>query len=134
MNTYNLQGVSLLSFKAGAAIRINRAVKLGAAAGEVIESAAIADLTIGIATQAAAAAGDPVPVQTNGVAKVLLGVGGVTFASQLMVIAADADGSVGTAAGATAKSIGVALETGLENETIAVLLHGGPNVNGPAST
>lgn len=130
-NLSNLLGVSLVGFKAGGTILINRPVKLDTTQDQVVQATAITDLVIGVATQAATS-GDNVPVQLFGVAKCVLGVGGATLGDQLMCVAA-ASGKVGTAAGATAKSFGVALATGLVDETIPVLL-ACPNVNGPANT
>lgn len=129
-NLSNKLGVSPIGFKAGAAIRINRAVKLGATKNEVIEATAIGDVVIGIAEQAADA-GDTVPVQMFGVAKAVVGAGGVALGAQMMPLAAGG-GVLVTAAGAAARSCAIALEAGNAGETVAVLL-AAPNLNGPAN-
>lgn len=128
----NLLGVSLISFKAGAAIGINRAVMLDTTTNQVIATAAITDVAIGFATQAASAAGDLVPVQVFGKAKAVAS-DAITLGAQLMPTASGA-GKVVTAAGATAKSCAIALQAaGADGDTIEVLVGIG-NVNGVANT
>lgn len=129
-NLSNNLGIPAIGFKAGGTIAINRPVKLDSTEGQVVQATAITDLVIGVALQAASS-GDSVPVQAFGVAKCVLGTGGATLGDQVMCVAAES-GKVGTAAGATAKSFGVALATGNADETIPVLL-ACPNVNGPAN-
>lgn len=128
----NFLGVSPINFKAGAAIGINRLVMLDTTTNTVIVTTAITDLAIGVALEAASAAGDNVPVQMFGKAKVVAS-GSLTLGAQLMPTSSGA-GKVITAAGATAKSIGVALQSaGADGDTIECLLST-PNVNGVANT
>jgi hypothetical protein len=128
----NQLGVSPISFKAGAAIGINRAVILDSASNTVIAASAITDLVIGIALEAAAAAGDLVPVQVFGKAKVVASAA-IAVGAQLMPTGSGS-GKVATAAGATAKSMGVALQAaGADGDVIEALL-ACPNVNGVVNT
>lgn len=132
MATYNTLGVSPQSFIAGAAISQYRAVKLDSTEGQVIASAAIADLTIGASMEAATASGQLIPVQQFGKVK-LTASAAISLGDQVMVTAAGA-GKISTAAGATAKSIGVALQAaGADGDIIEVQLSA-PNVNGPANS
>lgn len=131
MADFNFLGVSPINFKAGAAIGINRLVKLDTTTNQVVVTSAITDLAIGVALEAATAVGDNVPVQIFGKAKVVASAA-VTLGDQLMPTAA-ASGKVSTAAGATAKSIGVALQAaGADGDVIECLLST-PNVNGVAN-
>ncbi len=128
----NQQGVNPISFKAGAAIGINRMVKLDSTAGRVVVCSAITDLAIGVALNSAAAAGESVSVQTYGKAKVVAS-DAISLGAQLMPTASGA-GKVVTAAGATAKSCGVALQaSGADGDTIEALL-AVPCVNGIANS
>ncbi len=96
---------NVISQSAGAAITTNRFVKIGASDNTVILAAASTDISIGVAKLAAAASGDPVPVQVDGVARVEAGAA-VTLGALVM-----AD-SVGRAIDATAtnRPLGIALE------------------------
>ena len=132
MALYNNQNVAPLSFVAGAAISQYRAVKLDSTEGRVVASAAIADLTIGASMNSAAALGDLVTVQNFGKVK-LTASAAISLGDQVMVTAAGA-GKISTASGATAKSIGVALQAaGADGDVIEVQL-AAPNVNGPANS
>lgn len=132
MSDYNTQGVSPLGFIAGGTIAQYRAVKLDSTAGQVVAATAITDNTVG-ASMVSASSGQTLSVQTFGKVK-LTASAAITLGDQVMVTASGA-GKVSTAAGATAKSIGVALEAAsADGDIIEVLLHGGPNVNGPANT
>lgn len=123
----------VISMRANAAVVKHRAVKLHTVEGEVVHSAAIADVTIGVAL-GDAAAGEHVAVQVKGVAK-LECAAAVTLGAQVMVQAASADGSIDVAAGATANSLGIALQAGSngDGDVIAVLLNT-PTLKGPANS
>lgn len=131
MAVSNLLGVSPLSFVAGGTIIANRMVKLDSTAGQVVACSAITDLAIGVAL-AGVSSGETVAVQTFGVAKVVAS-DAISLGAQLMPTASGA-GKVVTAAGATAKSCGVALEaSGADGDIITALL-AVPNVNGIANS
>lgn len=127
----NSQNVAPLSFVAGGTIAQYRAVKLHTTEGQVVASAAIADLSIGASLESASTGG-LVPVQNFGKVK-LTASAAITLGDQVMVTAAGA-GKVSTAAGATAKSIGVALQAALADGDIIEVQLVAPNVNGPANT
>jgi hypothetical protein len=127
----NFLGTSLMGFKAGGTIGINRLVKLDSTAGQVVVTSAITDVAIGVATQSATS-GDNVPVQVFGKAKVVAS-GAVSLGDQLMPTSSGS-GKVVTAAGATAISCGVALQAaGADGDTIEALL-AVPGVNRPANS
>lgn len=111
----------IIKMKCGATVAAHRCVKLSAA-DTVIQSAAIADQTIGVSL-VGGSSGDWIPVQIRGIAKVECAAA-VTLNTQVMVQAAAGDGSIDDAAGATAYSIGIALEagTGGDGAIVAVLL------------
>jgi len=75
------------TYNAGGTININRLVKWGASDGAVLQSAAAADRSIGVALQAAVS-GERVDVVRSGIAEVVLG-GVVTRGDRLT---ADSDG------------------------------------------
>lgn len=132
MATFNLQGISPISFTAGGTIGINRAVKLDSTAGQVVVTSAITDVCVGVAIQSGTS-GTLVAVQTSGVAKMVAS-DAIALNAQVMPTASGS-GKVVTAAGATAKSLGVALQaSGADGDVIEVLLHSGPNVNGVANS
>jgi hypothetical protein len=80
-----------------------------------------------------AASGGTVHLQTFGKVKVVAS-DVIALGAQVMPTHAGG-GKVVTAAGATAKSVGVALTaSGADGDIIEVLLHGGPNVNGVANS
>jgi len=119
------------SFLAGGAIPANSAVKLSAA-DTVVVTSAITDDVIGFA-RATAASGERVEVDTNSgsIVKAIAG-GTVTLGEQVMPKGSATAGTVVTAAGATAKSCGIALTSGASGETIQVLTRF--CVNGPANS
>lgn len=130
MADYNLRGSTPAGFLAGAAIGINRAVKLDSTAGRVIATSAIADDCEGVAMNAVTAVGQTVSVQKTGKAKMVASAA-IALNAQVMPTAAGA-GKISTAAGATAKSIGKALQAaGADGDVIEVELQLG--VNGPAN-
>lgn len=127
----NFANVSLLPFKAGAAIGQNRLVKQDSTAGQVVVTTAITEAVVGVATIAAAAAGDQVTVQYSGVAKCVASAA-ISLGAQVMPTVSGS-GKVATAAGATAVSCGIALEAATaDGDVISVLLR--PSVNSPANS
>lgn len=106
------------SFKAGAAINDFRFVKVGAAAGEVIQNAAATTQGIGAVEYGVAAAGDPVKVIIGGIAKIIVGVGGVTLGGR---VTSDATGQA-VAWATTNHCAGIALEAGAAGAIVPVQL------------
>lgn len=131
MALYNTQGVSPIGFVAGGTIAQYRAVKLHSVEGQVVASAAIADVSIG-ASMDAASSGDLVTVQTFGKVK-LTASAAIALGAQVMVTAAGA-GKVSTAAGATAVSIGIALQAAGDDGDIIEVQLVAPRVAGPANS
>lgn len=123
----------VIRMKAGAAVTKHRAVKLDTTVDTVIHSVAIADLTVGVSLNTVAS-GEWVSVQVRGIAK-LEAAAAITLGDEVMVQAASADGSIATSAGATARSLGVALEgaTNGDADVISVLLRC-PTLKGPANS
>lgn len=128
-STQNPLGVPYWRAKAGGTITKGRLLKLDTTEGQVIHTTAITDLVIGVAVESAAS-GDEVAIQTYGVAQVAVAAA-VTLGDQVMP---GASGLASTAAGATAKSCGVALQDAAATpDQISVLLSV-PNVNGVANS
>lgn len=130
--TANFEGSTPTTKVAGATVAARRMVKLDSTEGQAIHGAAITDVAIG-ASISAAASGELFDVQGNGVALVEATAAAISIGAQVMI--GDTAGRVATAAGATAKSVGVA-ETaagGTLGEVVAVRLNL-PNVNGPANS
>lgn len=127
----NYSDSDVIKLKCGATVAAHRAVKLSAA-DTCIQSAAIADGAIGVSL-VGGSSGEWIPVQVRGIAK-LEAAAAITVGNEVMVQAAAGDGSIDDAAGATAVSIGVALETAdADGDLIAVLL-ATPTVKGPANS
>jgi len=132
MALFNTLGTSPAGFISGGAIGIFRAVVLDSVQGQVVASSAITQSPVGIAMQSAAGAGETIPVQTFGDAKCVAS-DAIAIGAQVMCTATGA-GKVVTAAGATARSIGIALEAaGADNDIITVRLNL-PATLGPANT
>src|SRR3990167_2844412 len=114
----------ILPFLNGGAITANSMVKLDTTEGRVVAATAIADLPIGVAldTGTSTAGADQIRVQIKGIAKVRAGAT-ITVGQELMV-KASGTGELDVAAGATANTVGKALQAGASGETIAVLLVG----------
>lgn len=125
-------GVAPAPFLAGGAITQYRMVKSDSTAGRVVAATAIADVALGVALNTASAAGDPVQVQTFGIAKVTASAA-VTLGDELMVTASGA-GKVSTASGATAQTIGVALEAATADGDIITVLLACPGVKRAANS
>lgn len=131
MANFNSLNVSNMSFIAGGTIGINRAVKLDSTTGQVVVTAAITDIAIGVATNSASS-GEMVSVQLFGKAKAVAS-DAVSVGAELMPTGSGS-GKVVTASGATAVSMGLALTaSGADGDTIEILL-ACPNVRGSANT
>jgi len=102
---------------AGATINNYRFVKVGAAAGAVIQAAAATDPGCG-AVEYGAASGAPDKVILGGIAKIIVGTGGVTLGAR---VTSDATGQA-VAWATTNQSYGIALETGAATAIVPVLL------------
>lgn len=127
----NFISSNVIEMEAEAAISPYRAVTYGAAAGQAVACGAITDPVLGVSLNQAAA-GERVQIQTGGIARVTCSAA-VAYKAQVMP---GATGKCATAAGATAKSFGVAMgtTTTADGEEQLVHLHGGPNVNGVVNT
>jgi hypothetical protein len=126
----NTSNTVIVPFTAGGTIAINRVVVLDTTAGQVLAASAIAGVAIGVAI-GPAVAGEGVAVQVNGIAKITASAA-ITLGAEVMATASGA-GKVSTASGATARAIGVALETvANDGEVVSVLLRC-PAVTGPAT-
>jgi len=119
---YNFAGASPLPFIAGGAITANSMVKVDTTAGQVVACTAITDAAIGVCLDGAAASGEQVLVQIFGVAEVRAGA--TITAGQELMVKNSGTGELDVAAGATARSVGWALQGGASGDTIAVLLAG----------
>jgi hypothetical protein len=131
MSQYNLQGVSPVRAEAGGTIAQYRVVEYGSG-GTVTAANAIADCAYGVSL-ISAVSGDFLQLQQFGVAKVTAS-DAITAGAEVMITASGA-GKVSTAAGATARSIGIALTAATaDGDIIEVQLVGLPNVAGPANS
>lgn len=130
MAVSNLLGSEPISMNAGAAITKDRLVKISAA-NTVIATAAITDLALGAALHTAASGDNNVPIQVFGVAK-LTAAAAISVGAEVMPDSGGG-GKIATASGATARSVGVALEAaGADGDVISVLLL--PCPKGPANS
>ena len=108
----------IIPMVSGAAITVNRCVKVGASDGAVIVCAAITDQPLGVIKQGVAAAGLGCPVQVNGVTRVEAGAA-ITRGAQ---VGTDTVGRA-IAAVSTAGILGIALESAAgAGEIISVAL------------
>lgn len=128
----NYESASTNSGIATAAIEAYRLVKMGTNEGEVTPCTAITDIAIGVSLNKVAI-GELCNYQTQGIALITTSTG-VTRGAEVMATASGA-GKCMTAAGATARSVGIALGTTTtgDNQQIAVAINL-PNVNGPANS
>lgn len=127
----NYEGSTPNSWISGAAITANRLVKNDTTEGQVIATAAITDMPIGVSlgTYASTDVGE---FQTAGVARIEAA-SAISLNDQVMPDGGGG-GKIATAAGATARSIGVAMQAaGGAGEIIRVKLHL-PPVSGPVNT
>lgn len=114
----NLMNVSPLQFIAGGTVSKNQLVKLDSTANQVVAASAATDQVVGVALHDASS-GDQISIQVFGVAKCISD-GTVTLHAQ---VEAAASGKVTDAGGATAYSLGIALEAGdTDADVVAVLL------------
>ncbi len=127
--TYFNNIVQPWSMKAGAAVTKNHLLKLDSS-GDAVHSTAITDVVIGVALNTAAA-GETVAIQSYGPAK-LIASGTVTIGDQLMSVGSGT-GECATAAGATAQSIGVALQTVATTQVFTGFINC-PGLKGPANS
>jgi hypothetical protein len=110
-------------FIAGGAIAAKRLVKFGAADNTVVQSAAVADFSIGVSDLAAASA-EHVTVVMGGIAIVEYG-GAVTRGA---ILTTDATGKAvvaAPAAGVNNRTIGIAMVSGVSGDLGSVLLQPG---------
>jgi len=129
MAEFNLQGVSPVSFIAGGTIVANRLVELSAA-NTVTATNAEGDVALGVAL-IGGSTGDLIPVQQFGKAKITAS-DAISVGAQVEPTASG-DGKCVTAAGAAARSIGVALTaSGADGDIIEVQLM--LSANGPANS
>lgn len=129
--TYNTESEGFRSYIAGEALEANRCVKLDSTEGQVVYSGAITDIVVGITTQKVAS-GDQVIVQVRGTAKIATTAAAVSLGAEVMPDSSTG-GRILTAAGATARSVGVAASAGggtTAGELIAVHINL-PNLKGP---
>lgn len=127
----NYQGSAPLSLIAGGAINQNVLVKLDTTEGQVVVTTGITDVAQGCSLGKYASA-DIGEFQTDGVA-MLTAASAISLGDQVMPDSGGG-GKIATAAGATAVSVGVALQAaGGNNEVIRVRLQL-PAVKGPPNT
>lgn len=132
MAHYNYAGISPLPFTAGGTIEAYRVVRMNSTTVDsVIASTAIADPSIGCST-AVAATGDNVAIQFGGIA-MLTASAAIAANAEVMVTASGA-GKISTAAGATARAIGIALQAALADGDVIPVLLNLPAITGPATT
>ena len=129
MSLSNFAGVSPIPFKAGGTIIKNTFVKLDSTVGQVVQATAATDTVLGVALNAASS-GDQVQVQIAGVAKII-GNGSVTLGAQ---VECAADGEATDAGGATAYSLGIALEAGDTDQDVVEVLLALPGVKRPPNS
>lgn len=132
MATENFAGTNPIGFVSSAAITAKRVVKMSTTAMTVTASNAIAEGGIGVALNTVAGANEQVKVQTGGIA-ICTASGVITAGDEVMVTASGA-GKVSTAAGATAKSIGIACSTTTADGDDVMVLLSTPSVKGPANS
>lgn len=130
MSTSNFLGTSPQSLVSGAAVGQYRLCTVSAA-NTCIVTTAITDSPIGVSLESAGAAGALVPLQSFGIAKIVASAA-VAVGAQVMPTAGGA-GKCMTAAGATAKSFGIAMSAaGADGDIIEVQL-AMPSLSGPAN-
>lgn len=107
------------TFTAGAAIAINTIVKF-TTDDKVINSTAVADLSIGVALEAAAADGDRIDVAVMGIANVKAA--GVIAAGESVVPTTAGEGIILTPAATVGTPIGRAMGTVADNDIFPMLI------------
>jgi len=126
----NFAGTSPVPFTAGGVIIKDTFVKLDTTEGRVVQAGAATESIIGVALNAAAAAGDPVQVQIGGIASVITN-GTMTLGAEVEVAA---DGEATDAGGATAYSVGVALQAATADQDRCAILLAVPGVKRPPNS
>lgn len=113
------------SFAAGAAIPGNTIVKHGAADGIVLPAAAATDFLIGVASRDFdAASGERIDIQLQGIAPIRMA-GAIARDQPVTANAAGLGTVAAPAAGSNVRIIGFALQSGVANDIIDVLLSPG---------
>lgn len=103
---------------AGGTIAKGKLVKVSG--DDVVVTTAITDCPLGVALQSVTV-GQACPIQVTGVALCIAG-GSITAGNQVMPKTSASTGEIEAAAGATATSVGVALQDASSGESVAVLL------------
>jgi len=108
------------SFKAGAAIAKYTIVKFDSADDTVVVATGNTDLPIGIALEAAAAAGDRIDVAVQGIAEVKAA--GAITRGDYVVATTGGEGVAGTASTAKQQAIGIAMEGVADDDIFPCLI------------
>lgn len=111
------------SFTAGGAVTARRVVKFDNS-GNIVQSAAATDLSIGASTDIDAVSGGPIDVILGGTARLKCG-GVVTRGTQVVPDSAGKIVNADPAIGATVRTVGIALESGVDGDEVDVLLRQG---------
>ncbi len=109
------------AYTAGGTINPFRIVKFGSNDYEVVQSAAVGDLLIGVSTEVDASTGERVDVVQAGIADVKIG-GSVTRGQLLTSDASGQGVAAAPAAGTNNRVIGVALISGVSGDIIPVVI------------
>jgi hypothetical protein len=109
------------SYKAEAAVAGRRIVKFGTADNQVIQAAAVADLSVGIAERVGAAINEQCDVIVAGIAECQAG-GAITRGDFLTSDATGKALASAPAAGVNNRVVGIALASGVLDDFIPVLL------------
>lgn len=125
----NFAGVTPVPFVAGGTIIKDTFVKLDTTEGQVVQATAATDVVLGVALDAAVS-GDGVRVQIAGIA-VLITNGTLTLGAE---VECAADGEATTAGGATAHSIGIALQAAASDQDKVAVLLALPGVKRPPNS
>lgn len=108
------------TFEAGAAIAKHTIVMFDSVDDQVVVATSNTDLPIGIALDAAAAAGDRIEVAIAGIAEVKAA--GVIARGDYVVATAGGEGVAGTAVTVKQQAIGIAMEGVADNDIFACLI------------
>jgi hypothetical protein len=115
--SYEIPGFTVGTLLAGADLSAKQYTFVVANSSSQVVSATAAGDVLGV-LQNAPVAGAAAQVMTGGVSKVLVGTGGVTAGHAVQVAAT----SFGAVNASTGKGVGIALETGVAGQIVAVLL------------
>lgn len=130
MGSNNYETSNRISRIAGGVIAAKRLVKLDTTAGQVIACTAITDIAIGVSLHSAVAGGT-IELQTSGVAEIECSAA-VALSDEVMPTAAGA-GKCSTAAGATARSAGLAENLSSADGEVCRVRINLPNLKGMAN-